>query len=248
MKPRRGTIRTFLITLATLLASTALLTQSACSQPPPEPGTQDENAGTDGQAIPRPGLVASSSQVMLTPEEIRERTGEYMALNLWADTARRTAEQNPTNFHQTLFSQPSQDCVEKHRDLMKTMPTPPLESLITCGKNSAARGQDGNWNAINQQEREERARRSAGLLFWSIDPPSLISVAIAHDRGLDVNVRTNPEFARFAAEYNACEEMTKDHAMELAKAETSEQMAKMWLRADAELKACSDSVTTRLFK
>ena len=247
MKPRRDAIRTFLTTLAALLASAALLAQSACSQPP-EPGTQDENAEPDGQAIPRPGLVASSSQVMLTPEEIRERTGQYMALNLWADTARRTAEQDPTNFHQTLFSQPSQDCVEKHRDLMKTTPTPPLESLITCGENSAARGQDGNWNAINQQEREERAQRSAGLLFWSIDPPSLISVALAHDRGLDVNVRTNPEFARFAAEYNACEEMTKDHAMELAKAETSEQMAKMWLRADAELKACSDSVTTRLFK
>ena len=247
MKPRRGAMRTLLTTLVTLLASAALLAQSACSQPQ-EPGTQDENAGPDDQVIPRPGPVASSSQVVLTPEEIRERTGEYMALNLWADTARRTAKRDPTNFHQTLFSQPSQDCVEKHRDLMKTTPTPPLESLITCGENSAARGQGGNWNAINQQEREERARRSASLLFWSIDPPSLVSVAIAHDRGLDVSVRTNPEFARFAAEYDACEDMAGDHAMELAKAETSAQMAKMWLRAEAELKACSDNVTTRLFK
>ena len=247
MKPRRETMRTLLTTLVVLLASATLLGGSACSQPQ-QTETQDENAGPSGPAIPRPGPVASSSQVVLTPEEIRERTGEYMALNLWADTARRTAKQDPRNFYQTLFSQPSQDCVEKHRDLMKTMPTPPMESLITCEENSAARGQDGNWNAINQQEREERARRSAGLLFWSIDPPSLISVAIAHDRGLDVNVRTNPEFARFAAEYNACEEMTKDHAMELAKAETSEQMAKMWLRAEAELKTCSDSVTTKLFK
>ena len=247
MKPRRETMRTLLTTLVVLMASATLLGGSACSQPQ-QTETQDKNAGPSGPAIPRPGPVASSSQVVLTPEEIRERTGEYMALNLWADTARRTAKRDPRNFYQTLFSQPSQDCVEKHRDLMKTMPTPPMESLITCEENSAARGQDGNWNAINQQEREERARRSAGLLFWSIDPPSLISVAIAHDRGLDVNVRTNPEFARFAAEYNACEEMTKDHAMELAKAETSEQMAKMWLRAEAELKTCSDSVTTKLFK
>ena len=247
MKPRRGAMRTLLTTLVVLLASAALLGESACSQPP-EPGTQDENAGPDARVMPRPGPVALSSQVVLTPEEIRERTGEYMALNLWADTARRTAKRDPGNFHQTLFPQPSQDCVEKHRDLMKTAPTPPLESLITCGENSAARGQGGNWNAINQQEREERARRSAGLLFWSIDPPSLISVAIAHDRGLDVSVRTNPEFARFAAEYDACEDMAGDHAMELAKAETSEQMAKMWLRAEAELKACSDNVTTRLFK
>ena len=247
MKPRRRAMRTLLTALVLLLASAALLGESACSQPQ-EPETQDENAGPDGRVMPRPGPVASSSQVVLTPKEIRERTGEYMALNLWADTARQTAEHDPGNFHQTLFSEPSPDCVEKHRELMKTASTPPLESLMKCEENNAAMGRSGDWNGISQQEKEERSQRSAGLLFWSIDPPSLISVAIAHDRGLDVSVRSNPEFARFAAEYDTCENMTGGHAIELAEAKTSEQMAKTWLRAEEELKACSDNVTARLFK
>ncbi len=197
---------------------------------------------------PRPGPVASSSRTFLTSEEIRDRTGRYMALNLWVEVAHRTASEDPGNFHQTLFSKPDLDCVEQHRELLKTTSTPPIESFVGCGKNSAAKGRGGNWNGIGEQERGERARRSAGLLFESIDPPSLISVAMAHDRGMDITVRTNPEFARFAAEYDVCEEEASGHAAALVEAETPERMAKAWLRAEKELQACSGEVTAKLFE
>ena len=75
------------------------------------------------QARPMPKPVASSSMVRLTPEEVRSRTGEYMALNLWAETVHRTAEHDPANFHQALFSEPDMDCVNEHRELLKTTPS-----------------------------------------------------------------------------------------------------------------------------
>ena len=118
---------------------------------------------------------------------------------------------------------------------------------MRCAENSAAKDRGRDWNGADRQEREQRARRSAGLLFRSIDPPSLVSVAIAHERGLDVSARTNPEFARFAAEYDVCEEAAWKYAKELARQGTPEKAAETWLRAEHELNACADEVTHKLF-
>ena len=194
-----------------------------------------------------PEPIASSSGVTMTTEQIREITGEYMAVNLWAQTAHTTAEEHPESFHQMLFSNPARSCVEEHRDLLKVMPTPPVERLIACSKASAAAGLTHDWSRIEPDEREARARRSVGLLFWSLDPPTLMSVMIAQRKGLDVSVRTNPAFARFAAKYDVCEEESSRFGTELAQAKTPERMAEIWLRAEGDLRACSNAVTATIF-
>ena len=197
--------------------------------------------------LDEPKPISSNSAVTMTTEEILEITGEYMAVNLWAQTAHRTADEHPESFHQMLFSDPPRGCVEEHRDLLEVMPTPPVEKLIACSEANAAEGLAQDWSQIEPDEREARARRSVGLLFWSLDPPTLMSVMIANRKGLDVSVRTNPAFAVFAAKYNVCEEESGRFVTELAQAKTPEQMAEIWLRSERGLKACSDTVTSSLF-
>ena len=197
--------------------------------------------------LDEPEPISSNSAVTMTTEEILEITGEYMAVNLWAQTAHTTADEQPESFHQMLFSDPPMSCVEEHRDLLKIMPTPPVEKLIACSEASAAGGLANDWDQIEPDEREARARRSVGLLFWSLDPPTLMSVMIAQRKGLDVSVRTNPTFAIFAAKYNVCEEESSRFVTELAQAKTPEQMAEIWLRSEEDLKTCSDTVTASLF-
>ena len=197
----------------------------------------------------RPGPVASASQAALTPDEIHERTMNYGALQVWARTARRAAENNPGGLHHALISEPRPECVEKLRELPEAAPAQWEEMLDDCMETEAAgsMNQDRDWNGMSQDERETVARRAAGLLYWSIDPPSLMSVVIARQRGLDVSVRTNPVFARFAAEYHACENAVDGYAPELAGAETQEELAMSWLRAEQELQTCSGEVTAVLF-
>ena len=153
----------------------------------------------------------------------------------------------PGELSTDAFLRPPLSCVEEHRDLLKVMPAPPVEKLIACSKASAAGGLPQDWSQIEPDEREARARRSVGLLFWSLDPPTLMSVMIAQRKGLDVSVRTNPAFAIFAAKYNVCEEESSRFVTELAQAKTPEQMAEIWLRAEGGLSACSDTVTATLF-
>ena len=222
-----------------------------CGQP------REEHAGESSKETPaatpvewsldEPGPVASSGSVTMTTEQVREITGEYMAVNLWAQTAHTMAEEQPESFHRMLFSEPARNCVEEHRDLLKVMPDPPAERLIACSEASAAGVPAHDWSRIEPDEREARARRSVGLLFWSLDPPTLMSVMIAQRKGLDVSVRTNPAFARFAAKYDVCEEESSRFGTELAQAETPELMAEIWLRAERGLRACSDEVTARMF-
>ena len=226
-----------------LLAVLAVLAL-ACSQPEGS-GIAD---GATGPAVEsRPGPVASASRAALTPDEIRERTVEYAALQAWARAARRAAKNDPGDLHQALLSEPRPECVERLRELPKAAPGQWEEMLNDCMETNAARSRDRNWKAMSENERETVARRAAGLLYWSIDPPSLMSVAIARQRGLDVSVRTNPVFARFAAEYRACEDAVEGYAAELAGAETQEEMAETWLRAERELQTCSGEVTAGLF-
>ena len=234
--PRRGLTPALLAVLAVLAL--------ACSQPEGN-GIADEATGPAVES--RPGPVASASRAALTPDEIRERTVEYAALQAWARAARRSAENDPGDFHQALLSEPSPECVEKLRELAREAPGQWEEMLNDCMKTSAARSREREWNNVSQDERETAARRAAGLLYWSIDPPSLMSVVIARQRGLDVSVRTNPVFARFAAEYRACEDAVEGYAAELAGAGTQEELAERWLRTERELQTCSGEATAGLF-
>ena len=233
--------RSLMPALLAVLAALAL----ACGQPE-RSGIRDEATGPAVES--RPGPVASAIQAALTPDEIRERTVEYGALQVWARTARRAAENDPGDLHQALVSEPRPECVEILRELPKAAPGQWEGTLNECVETNAARRRDLNWKAMSPNERETIARRAAGLLYWSIDPPSLMSVVIAHQRGLDVSVRTNPVFARFAAEYHACEDAVDGYAAELADAETQEELAKRWLRAERELQTCSGEVTAGLFE
>ena len=223
-----------------LLAVLAL----ACGQPE-RSGIRDGATGPG--LLSTAGPVASAIQAALTPDEIRERTVEYGALQVWARAARRAAENDPGGLYQALLSEPRPECVEKLRELPKDAPGQWEEMLNDCMEANTARIRDRNWKTMSQNEKETMARRSAGLLYWSIDPPSLMSVVIARQRGLDVSVRTNPVFARFAAEYHACEDAVEGYAAELAGAETQEELANRWLRAERELQTCSGEVTAGLF-
>ena len=191
--------------------------------------------------------VASTSHVELSPQEVRDLTGEFMAVNLWAQTAHDTAALRPGDFHRVLFTDPSRECVEQHRRLAEETPDPPAERLIACGERSLE-GNHPEWGSISPDEREARARRALGFLFWSTDPPSLVSVMIAQQRWLDVSVKTNPEFARFAARYDICEEESERLGAELAGVEEAGRMAEVWMRAERQLKVCASKVTAALFK
>ena len=72
-------------------------------------------------------------------------------------------------------------------------------------------------------------------------------MAMARDRGIEVSARTNPEFARFAAEYDVCGEEAAGQAAALAEAETPERMAGIWLEAERKLAVCANRVTAGLF-
>ena len=130
--------------------------------------------------LDEPKPISSNSAVTMTTEEILEITGEYMAVNLWAQTAHRTADEHPESFHQMLFSDPPRGCVEEHRDLLEVMPNPAGGETDRLQR-SQCRRRTGptTGDQIEPDEREARARRSVGLLFWSLDPPTLMSVMIA---------------------------------------------------------------------
>ena len=240
MKNKINPHRSLVPALLAVLAVVAL----ACGQPEGN-GIRDKATGPAVES--RPGPVASASEAALTPDEIRERTVKYGALQIWARAARRAAENDPAALHQALLSEPSSECVKKLQELPKDAPAQWEEMLNDCMEANAAMSRDRSWNGMSQDERETVTRRAAGLLYWSIDPPSLMSVVIARQRGLDVSVRTNPVFARFAAEYHACEDAVEGYAAELAGAETQGELAKGWIRAEQELQTCSGEVTAGLF-
>ena len=210
--------------------------------PIPSPKPPGHSWGLDGS-----GPITAVSNASLTPEEIREKTGEYTAVNLWANVAHEKARDDPGNFHLILFGELPRECVDDHRNMMLEVPNPPLEELFTCAAETAGQGGSIEWDAVSPTEREARARRSVGLLFWSIDPPSLVTVQIAHRRGLDVTPQNNPDFARFSAMYDECEDLTEEYIAGLAEAERPEEMAVIWTAAEDEITECSNAVTYRLF-
>ena len=73
-----------------------------------------------------PGLemppIKTQAQVSLTKEEIEMKTGEYMALNLWAENAQTTAIDDSGNFLKVMFSVPEMECVGNYRQVMKNRP------------------------------------------------------------------------------------------------------------------------------
>lgn len=230
------------IALAAALA-TILTSVLGCSSPDGKtPPAQEIDWGLDAR---KP--IASSSRVTLTSDQIWEVTGDYMAVTLWAFVAEETARENPGDFHQTFFSEPDRECVDEQRNLLLVMPDPPIEDLLACGRESAARGRGNAWAGIGAAEREARARKSVGLLFWSIDPPSMMTVRMAVQRGLEVNVKTNPDFARFATRYDVCEILSQDHAGDLAALLTSRELAEAWMQAEQHIRECSNQVTASVF-
>ena len=246
--------------LAAMLAAATIITALGCSTAGQEAGLQEiglqevgiteiqqanGKATQGGQEKQMP--IFSTSRVNMTPQEIRNLTGDYMAVTLWAHVAGETARNNPDDFHQMLFSDPDRECVEAHRDLLEVTPEPPVEKLISCGQESAAMGRDNVWAEISDLEREARARRAVGLLFWSIDPPSMMTVQIAHEKGLEVNAKTNPAFARFANKYDICEGVSQEFVPGMTEAETPRDIASIWMLAEQKIKECLDIVTSDLF-
>ena len=233
---------------AAALAVSALIITSApgCSETTGSKETGGEEDHIDWN-LEGKKPISSSTRVLMTPDEIWEITGEYMAVTMWAHIAGETARNDPDNFHQIFFSEPDRGCVEAHRALIEEIPEPPVERFISCGQASAAQGRDNVWSEISNVEKEARARRSVGLLFWSIDPPSMMTVQIAHQRGLEVNMKTNPEFARFATQYDICEKVSQKFVEGLAKAERPTDIADIWLMAEDHITECSNKVTASLF-
>ena len=66
--------------------------------------------------------ITSQVQLQLTGEEIELKTGEYMALTLWAENAQTTAMDDSGNFLKVMFSVPEMGCVESYREVMKNRP------------------------------------------------------------------------------------------------------------------------------
>ncbi len=91
-----------------LLAALLVLTLLGCGQS--EQGEDQQGDPTTATPtewnLDEPKPIASSSAVIMTTEQIRDITGEYMAVNLWAQTAHTTAEEHPESFQQMLFSDP----------------------------------------------------------------------------------------------------------------------------------------------
>lgn len=221
-----------------LLAALPLL---ACGPPPPPA------LPTTLPSEPRPEPVALSP-AFLTPEQVSEQAEAYLALRLWAETARRTARDDPANFHQTLFSAPDRACVAGHRKLLSSLEQTRLRnSLLRCAGQSAARGRGGDWNAASPAERESRARRAIVNRYRALDPPTLISLTLARERGLEVTVRTDPEFGRFAAGYAGCEADLPAYARNLAAA-AGPPLAQAWLEAEAGMRDCVNRANARIFQ
>lgn len=240
-----------ILSVLTTLAALGAVLSAGCAAPREPAPAQGAGSGripyAQGPVVDLGQPVASTARVPMTPEQIWEVTGDYTAVRLWAFVAQETARDNPGDFHQTLFSEPDRECVDAQRNLLLEVPDPPIEDLLECGRESAARGRDVRWAGISGDEREARARRSVGLLFWSIDPPSMMSVQIARQRGLEVNVKTNADFARFATRYDVCEAVSQGYVERLAAAETSEEMARIWIEAERNTRECSDRVTSGIF-
>ena len=215
------------------------------------PGTgAAETGGTNAVEIPdwnlERGPISSDTEAKLAPSEIRGIAQEYLAVNLWANTAMTAAREQPQEFEKVMFSEISTDCAREQQERMELTPDPPVEAMLECARNRILAGND-RWVGITQEERAARATRAVGLLFWALDPPSLMSVMIAQQKGLDVNVRTNAEFARFAAMYDGCEDSLGGHADRLGIQESSGQLAGEWIRVDGELKECISQVNQEIF-
>jgi hypothetical protein len=90
-----------------LLAALAAIALVGCGQA--GQGEQQEKLPTTTTTewnLDEPKPISSNSAVTMTTKEILEITGEYMAVNLWAQTAHTTAHEHPESFHQMLFSDP----------------------------------------------------------------------------------------------------------------------------------------------
>ena len=218
---------------------------AVCTRPP-ELG-ETPPAEQVAQNPDTPGPIISTSYTQMTPEQVREVTGEYLAVNVWVQNAHDTAEDTPEHFHQMLFTKPSRECVEQHRERGQMVPDPEPEKLLACGMESTERNRSKEWERLSPDEKEARVRRAVGLLFWGLDPPSLMSVMLAQRRGLEVNFQNNPGFARFAARYDRCEEEAGRLGDEMVKTESPDRMAETWLEGEKRLMACASSVTANIF-
>ena len=244
----------------------------------PNPTTEPQDPTPFAQE-PLAEPISSTSSVQLTREEIDEKTAEYLALNLWAEVAHRTATNEPENFLPVIFSIPDVACVESYREILEARPavypepvnrdqsTPEEyqeylreikttqttvqalqdEHLLGCTTQTIKATETRTWDDISGDEQEARARRAMRLLALSIDPPMLMSTNIASSRGVLVNSQNNPEFAKFASEYDTCQVQADGFAVPLAQTQTPQEMAQLWLQAYNHLKNCFNNITGIIF-
>ena len=84
----------------------------------PNPTTEIQNPTSFAQE-PLAEPISSTSSVQLTREQIDDQTADYLALNLWAEVAHRTATNEPENFLPLIFSVPDTECVESYRGILE---------------------------------------------------------------------------------------------------------------------------------
>lgn len=232
---------TFSVMVAALLAI-AILYDPEDQKELPQPPTQSQAP----QPLEQPAIT-SKTNIPMTEEDITEQSTQYLALAAWAETAHREAKEEPENFNLALFSTPSILCAQQFRDNKLENPNTDPQTLFDCSASQEKEYQPNPWHDITLDEKQARARRAMHYLAISMDPPTLVSTNIATSRGIRVNTETDPDFARFAAQYDTCYTQSQSFIAPIAEATDRKQIAEIWTEASQHLARCYDNITESIF-
>ena len=192
-----------------------------------------------------PNPITSESQQVLSLDQAKHHSQEYLSINLWAEIAHRTATGYPQNFHQVLTPGTNPHCAATS-SRPDQPPDAAIQQLLDCAASTTDPSSTQRWNSLTRQQKEAHAQRAFDLLWESSSPPGLITARLAAERGLNVNPQNDSRFAGFAANYEVCSQIIPQHTASLAEASTPQHMADIWLHVEHHLRDCANTVTQQL--
>ena len=186
------------------------------------------------------GYISGQSQNFLSPVQAATHLQGYLAVTLWAETTLDVAKDDPDAFP-AAFTAP--------QPLACAAPTGAARTntdIIACARlNVANHAPATAWTNLTPAQRAHDATRQLSHLWRATDPSEQVRITILWREGVDPTDTAAIQEVQEA--YSPCADKMMSRRGDLVMAETPRNMADAWLSIAADTKACTNTVSARLF-
>lgn len=207
-----------------LLAAVALA--AACRPTPPDP------------ELP-PGALHEA--------EINARTVAYLADAGWAETVSHIAKDAPTRFAAAISNPPTTACAQEYQRLrfhQQLEPEPAQRRFEDCTRAAINQPPPRPWRNYDADQRHAIANAAVQRLNNTVNPAVRIAVLVASEQAADILQQENAPYRTVTDAYAPCDRIAADLASNIAAAETSAEMARLWERGIVAMNECAATAST----